>query len=41
MAGNFRKAGKEQYYTLPDVGEHFAKVMADRYGVDHLWLGIS
>lgn len=38
MAGNFRKAGKEQYYTLPDVGEHFAKVMVDRYGVDHLWL---
>ncbi len=38
MAGNFRKAGKEQYYTLPDVGEHFAKVMVDRYGVNNSWL---
>lgn len=38
MAGNFRKAGKEQYYTLPDVGEHFAQVMVSRYGLNHNWL---
>lgn len=38
MAGNFRKAGKEQYYTLPDVCEKYANVMVERYGTDHNWL---
>jgi hypothetical protein len=36
--GNPRKAGKEQYYTLPKTAEKYAKVMVERYGIDHLWL---
>lgn len=36
--GNKRKAGKEQYYTLPATAKIYADLMVKRYGVDHNWL---
>lgn len=36
--GNTRKAGKEQYYTLPQTANKYAKIMVERYGADSLWL---
>lgn len=38
MAGNFRKAGKEQYYTLPSTAEIYALEMVRRFGVSNNWL---
>lgn len=38
MAGNFRKAGKEQYYTLPATAELYASEMVRRYGTGNKWL---
>ena len=36
--GNSRKAGKEQYYTLPETADRYAKIMIERYGAEHPWL---
>lgn len=36
--GNPRRAGLEQYYTLPETARRYAQVMVDRYGTEGLWI---